>query len=218
MLGATSLIVLYGLVRGNRPPALLLAGAIGLAVLALTGVRFQVWFGIVASVLAADVLGQLHSRPAPPAPVTLRRIGAIGLAACAAIGIVALITTSDAQFERDLPLIAMAATATYATDHPGDEILADELASALMWLHPETEGRIGFDTRLGQYSEEGLLSWFSYLNGVSPGWPGATDGYDVLLASAVDRPGLVERLSTLAGFSTLAAETKGAAFVRDGSR
>ncbi len=213
LLVVTSLIVAYGFAARYRPPVVLLVGAAGLGILALTGVRFQVWFGLVATVLAADVLAHTR-RPAPPFPTRVVSAGATAIGLFALVAAIVLVTTSDDDFERTLPRAAMASAASYAQREPGTRILPDELGSALLWEHPELLGRVAFDARLEQYPEETLLEWFQYLNGISPGWPAASDGYDILVASAVRRPDLVERLAALPGWSTLYSEPNGAAFVR----
>jgi hypothetical protein len=88
------------------------------------------------------------------------------------------------------------------------------LASALLWRHPELAGRVGFDTRLEQYPADKLERWFEFLNMTPPGWPTAADGYDVILVSGRERASLVAALMTDPGWSTLASEPNGAAFVR----
>lgn len=213
MLAVTAVVVGYGFARRYRPPIVLVVAAAGLGLLALTGVRYAIWFGIVAAVLNAQILA--GARPAPPPfPAAFLRAGAAVLLAASVVSAAVLITTSGDEFERDLPRAAMAAVADYTAAHPATLILADELASALLWRHPGLAGHVGFDTRLEQYPEDRLVAWFEYLNGVPPGWPSATDGYDVLLGSAVDHPELVARLTALPGWSVLLAEPNGAAFVR----
>jgi len=127
-----------------------------------------------------------------------------------------IVTTPDDQFERRLPTEAMAAVSAYAQTHPGSLILTDELASALVWHEPALAGRIGFDTRLEQYDSKSLENWFEFLSVVPPGWPTLTDCYGQVLVSS-DRLNLMSALSTLTGWSTLASEPSGAAFVRDGA-
>ncbi len=213
LLVVTGLIVAYGFAARYRPPVVLLVGAAGLGLLALTGVRFQVWFGLVATVLAADVLAHTR-RPAPPFPTRVLRAGATVISLFALVAGLVLLTTSDDDFERTLPRAAMASAASYAQREPGTRILPDELGSALLWKYPELLGRVGFDARLEQYPEWALLEWFQYLNGIGPGWPAAMDGYDVLVVSAVTRPDLVDRLATLPGWSMLYSEPNGVVYVR----
>jgi hypothetical protein len=203
----------YALAHGYRPPAVLVVGTAGLGLLASQGVRYQLWFGIVAATLAADALAAV--RPAPP-PFPRRVLCAFGAAAAASavVGAVVLATTPATQFEYHVPRGAFTAVARYEATHPGARILADEHASALLWKHPELAGRVAYDTRLEQYSGPALVKWFSYLNVATPDWLAATKGYDVLVASRGDRPALVSRLSTLSGWRTLYADQDGAAFVR----
>lgn len=213
VLGATSVVIGYSFARGYRPPIVLLVAAAGLGILALTGVRYAVWFAIAAVVLNADVLA--HTRPVPPPfPAPFLRAGAaVLLVASLAAGAV-LLTTSDDDFERDLPRAAMGAVADYGASNPSAGVLADELASALLWRHPSLAGQVGLDTRLEQYSEAALVEWFEFLNGVPPGWPSAADDYEVVIVSALERPDLVARLTALPEWSILHAEPNGAAFVR----
>lgn len=213
VLSITILFVGYALARGYRPPLVLLAATAGLGLLALTGVRYGIWFGMVAVVLDADVLA--HTRPAPaPFATSFLRAGAAVLLVVTVIATAVLLTTSQDEFERDLPHEAMAAVSDYAAANPSTHILTDELASALLWRHPELAGRVGFDTRLEQYPEDRLVAWFEFLNGVPPGWPAAAEGYDVVLVSGLEHPDLVTRLTSLPGWSALHVEPNGATFVR----
>lgn len=213
VLAITIAIVGYGFARGYRPPLVLLVAAAGLGVLALTGVRYAVWFGMVAAVLNADVLARTRPAPSPFSSAFLRA-GGVALLAVTVIATAVLLATSQDDFERDLPREAMTEVDRYAAAHPAATLLADELASALLWRHPELAGRVAFDTRLEQYSEEDLVAWFEFLNGIPPAWPAAAEGYDVLLLSSVERPGLVTGLAALPEWSLLYAEPNGAAFVR----
>jgi hypothetical protein len=206
---------LYAIRRRYRPPAVLVVATVLLGLLSLTALRFAIWFGLSAALLDANILARTrpHSRPFPRRFILL--IGTTFVATAGA-ALVVIVTTTDDQFERRLPTEAMAAVSAYGQAHPGSLILTDELASALVWHEPALAGRIGFDTRLEQYDSNSLENWFEFLSVVPPGWPTLTDCYGQILVSS-DRPNLMSALSTLAGWSTLASEPPGAAFVRVGA-
>jgi hypothetical protein len=211
----TVLAVAYAVGRGYRPAPVLLAIVSVLGLLATQGVRYQAWFVITAAVLAAEALAAV--RPAPAEfPLRIQRLGALGVLLFALATVVALGRTTDGQFERLLPRKAASAAAAYATAHPKATILADDVtSSALLWLYPHTLRRVAFDARLEQYPQPLLRKWFTYLNGVPPGWPSLIGGYDVLVASRSAHPELVANLKRLTGWRLLLADSDGIALVRE---
>jgi hypothetical protein len=206
--------VAYAVGRGYRPAPALIAIASVLGLLATQGVRYQAWFVIAAGVLAAEALAAV--RPAPAEfPLRMQRLGALAVLLFALATAVVLGRTTDAKFERLAPLRAASAAAVYATGHPSATILADdETSSALLWLYPQTLGRVAFDARLEQYPQPLLRKWLTYLNGVPPGWPALIGGYDVLVASRRAHPELVANLERLTGWRQLLTDSDGIALVR----
>jgi hypothetical protein len=218
LLFAVIAVVAYGIGRGARltPALVVMVAALGL--LATRGVRYQAWFALAGVVLAAETLAAV--RPTPPEiSDRVREGGVLAVFAFAVIAVAVLGGTRPATFERLAPHEAMSAAAAYTTAHPGSAILADEEASsALLWLYPQTVGHVAFDARLEQYGEADLRSWFTYLSGSEPGWPGLADSYDVLVASRKENPNLVARLERLSGWRVIADDEQGIALVRAKSR
>jgi hypothetical protein len=201
--------------RRYRPPAVLVIATVVLGLLSLTALRFAIWFGLSAALLDANILAHTrpHSRPFPRRFIVLMATTFVATACAAAVVIAA---TSDDQFERRLPTDEMGALAAFAQAHPGSLTLTDELASALIWHEPAVAGAVGFDTRLEQYDSTSLEDWFEFLSVVPPGWPALSDCYGQILVSS-DRPKLTSALSSLPGWSMLASEPAGSAFVRVGA-
>jgi hypothetical protein len=208
----------YGLGRGYRPTPTLFVIVASLGLLATQGVRYQAWFALAGALLAGETLAAV--RPSPPElSPRVRRVGMLATVAFAVVALGVLGRTSNATFERLDPLDALAAAASYAAAHPGSTILADEQSSsALLWLHPRTAGRVGFDARLEQYEHSRLKSWFTYITGSEPGWPELAARYDVLVASRKENPSLAARLETLRGWRIIAADKEGIAVVRENRR
>jgi hypothetical protein len=207
-------VTAYAFGRGWRAHPTLLAVAGFLALLATHGVRYQVWFALAGAVLAAEALAAVRPTPPELAP-RIRRVGAIAISVFSVAAIGVLGRTSDSTFERLVPRGAMSAAATYARAHPHATILADaQTSSALLWLHPETLGRVGFDARLEQYPHDRLRSWFTYLSTSAPGWPDLTRRYDVVVVSRKGHSTLVAGLRRLAGWKTIFDDDDGIALAR----
>jgi hypothetical protein len=109
----------------------------------------------------------------------------------------------------------MSAAARFAGEHPRAKILADaQTSSALLWLHPETVGRVGFDARLEQYPPERLRRWFTYLGAAAPGYPALVRRYDVIVVARKGHSSLVAGLERLRGWRTIFADDDGLALAR----
>jgi hypothetical protein len=210
--------VAYALGRGFRPSPVAVGLTTVFLLLASQAVRNQAWFALAGAVLAAEALAR--TRPVPPRlPRFVRAAGAgVILVAATSTGVV-VATTSPSQFESLTPRVAVAAAAEYAAADPRAQILGDDwAASALLWRFPDTIGRVAYDARLEQYSEDELARWFSFVTVSGPDWLEATRGYDVIVASRTAHPALAARLTRLSGWRILHSDADGIALVRAESR
>jgi len=207
-------VAAYGVGRGSPLTPSLVVIVTALALLATQGVRYQAWFAVAGAVLAGETFAFVRPKPAELSAY-FQRLGALAIFIFAVVAVVLLGRTSDATFERLAPRDAMSAAASYTDKHRGSTILADEESSSgLLWLYPRTAGHVAFDARLEQYGDDDLRSWFTYISGGEPGWPGLAARYDVLVASRKENPNLVARLEKLSGWRTIAADEEGIALVR----
>ncbi len=212
-----SISLALALRRGYQPPLVL---AIAVAVTAsadLSAMRNGIWLAIAASMLAADAARSwVPSRSATPA---FSRVLTVSAAVLAALAIGSLALRGADAYETHAPLPAIAATAVYASAHPCARIMADtRSASALLWLHPDLAGRVGFDGELEVYSQRSLREWIDFQAARSGRWLAAARGYQILLGSRADAPELVSRLSTLTGTFTLSSGHSGIAVLERSSQ
>jgi len=204
----------YAFGRGYRPPLMLSLIVAVLFALATQGVRYQAWFAIAGTVLVAEALARVRNAP-PPLASRLRRLAALTVAIFAAIAMVEVTTTSSAQFERLAPRAALAAASSYAASHPASRVLADDVSSsALLWLYPETIGRVAFDARLEEPPRGELRRWFDFMQVGSPEWFAVAHGYDVIVASMKQNPKLVEHARQQPGWRVLYENDDGVVLVR----
>jgi hypothetical protein len=207
-------VVVYAFAKRARPDPVLLGMTVALLALALQGVRYQAWFALGGALLAGETLAGVRDEP-PELSQRMRRLGAAAVAifATAAIGIV--VQTPGSRFETLSPDGAIAATAGYVASHPTARVLADDDSStALLWKEPILIGRVAFDARFEQFPQQRLRRWFVFFLTNEPTWKGATDGYDVILATRRSHPGLVRRLHRLRAWTPVYEDRKGAVFVR----
>jgi hypothetical protein len=209
----------YG--RGYRPPLFMVAVTCALAAAGVHAVRYQIWFAFAATILVADVMHE--TSPAGDSPL-LRRITAKLIPALAVVGLIAasvvLATTPKSRFEQLAPPGPLDATAAYAAAHPSAKIMAvDVSASALLWRHPELNGRVGFDARYEIYSENDLQAYTDWVagSGTRPRWARVLNGYDVAVASTLLRQNVINRMRSLPGWHQIFSDADGAVFVRDSS-
>jgi hypothetical protein len=216
LLFAVLVIVGYGIGRGARPDKALLVLTAFLALAATQGVRYQAWFALAGSMLAAETLAA--ARPAPPRlAARVQRVGAAGIAVFALAALLVLARTGDSTFERLVPRGAMAATGGYVHAHPDARVLADDqTSSALLWLYPQTLHHVGFDARLEQYPHDRLRRWFTFLNAGAPGWPELIRRYDVIVVARRAHPTLAASLQRLGGWRTIFEDDDGIVVSRGG--
>jgi hypothetical protein len=206
--------VAYALGRGFRPSPVAVVLTTVFLLLASQAVRNQAWFAVAGAILAAEALAR--TRPVPPRLPRFVLAGGAGVIVIAAATMAVVVgTTSPSRFESLTPRLAIAAAAEYAAGDPGARILADDTsASALLWRFQATAGRVAYDARLNQYSEDELARWFSFVNVSGPDWLEAARGYDVLVASRTAHPRLAAQLTRVAGWRVLHSDADGIALVR----
>lgn len=169
--------------------------------------------------LAALVFGGLilaaqagsHRRAGSP-----QRLVALAAACAAAMCVAVTVSTPAASVYSGVSLPSMDAAATYAAAHPGALVLADSSsAPALLWLHPQLTGRVGFDIRYEIYSRPALLRYARFIAGYRhPGWLRTLRGYSVLVVSR-GYPGLARAVAHLRGWRVIESDSGGLTVVRN---
>ena len=217
LLAVTVVTIGLALRRRQRPNAVLLLATVVTGPFAFHAIRFQPWFAVSASSLAAVTLQRLLPAPRPLSRRFLR-LGAAGLAFVTLICAVAAVRAPANRHETALARGAVAAAARWTTAHPGSAILADEDTSdRLLWLQPQTIGRVGLDGRLELYDAASQRTWFGFIFGSAiPRSIGATR-YDVFVASN-EAGGLYRKLKQAPCLRTIYVDADGIAAVSDPSR
>ncbi|MDX6550901.1 MAG: hypothetical protein QOJ31_1585 [Gaiellales bacterium] len=207
----------YG--RHYRPPLFMVAVTCALAAAGVHAVRYQIWFAFAATILVADVM---HATSPGGDSALLRRVTAKLIPALAVVGVIGasavLATTPQSRFEQLAPPAPLDATAAYAASHPAAKIMAvDVSASALLWRHPELNGRVGFDARYEIYSQSDLEAYTDWVagQGVRARWSRVLRGYDVAVASTLLRQNVINRMRALPGWHQIFSDADGAVFVRN---
>jgi hypothetical protein len=191
---ATAVAVAVGWRRGVRPDPLLLGVALVLLALALTAVRNQAWFAFGGSLLAADTLARGRRGQVSALGRTFRQALAGLLATMALVSLGVLAVTPTSQFESEMPRQAIGVAAAMAARHPALRVLGDDWSGTpMLWLHPATLGRVGFDIRLEQYSTGQLSAYIDFLF-VHPGWQRVLRGYGIVVVSRREHPQLAADL------------------------
>ena len=199
----TAIAVAVAWRRGARPDPLLSGLAIALLALALTGLRFQAWFGFGGSLLAADTLAR-SSSGVPVLSAVFRRAAAGVLAVVALATSVALAVTPDRQFESLIPRRPIDAAAAIAARNPAIRVLADDWScSPMLWLHPAMFGRVAFDSRFEQYSRQQISAYLEFLFVQGRGWQRVMNRYAIVVASRRWNPRLASALGSLPGWQVV---------------
>jgi hypothetical protein len=201
--------------RGTRPDPVLAAISLAMLALALTAIRNQVFFAFAGSVLAADTLERSRPGRVPVVSPALSRVTAAVLAA-AAVAAAGLIASERAStFESLIPVRAIDAAAVLAAHHPAELILADQWSGPpLLWLHPATFGRVGFDARLEQYSTAQLNAYARFLSARTRGWQRLMGGYRIVVVSRPQYPRLATALVHQPGWREVYAGRDGLVLAR----
>jgi hypothetical protein len=85
----------------------------------------------------------------------------------------------------------------------------------MLWLHPRLVGRVGFDTRMEQYTQSELAGYFAFVLVEGPRWLAAARGYEMAAVSACDSR-MMTALARSPGWSAAFRDHDGAVFVRSG--
>jgi hypothetical protein len=129
------------------------------------------------------------------------RATAAVLAAAALVSLGLIATAPDSKFESLVPVRAVDAAAALAASNPAAHILGDEWSSLpMLWLHPATFGRVGFDARLEQYSVAQLNAYAVFLSARRRAWQRLMSGYDIVVVSRQQHQGLASALARLPGW------------------
>ncbi len=204
--------------RSVRPDTVLAGLAVVLLGLALTGVRYQAWFGLGGSLFAADTLARAH--PGVSAlSARFSRATAAMLAMAAAVSLVALAVTPANVFESGIPVRALNVAASIAARNPTLRVIGDDWSDTpMLWLHPAMAGRVGFDIREEQYSRAQLIAYFDFVLMIGPRWQRVTRGYDIIVASRQHYPALCAALVHLPGWRVALDDRAGVVLVRRSTR
>jgi hypothetical protein len=187
--------------RGVRPDPLLTAIALALLVLALTAIRNQALFGFAGSLLAADTLARSSAGREPALSKAFSWATAAVLAVAALVSVGSIATAPGSRFESLVPLRAIDVAAALAAGDPAARILGDEWSSSpMLWLHPATFGRLGFDSRLEQFSVAQLDAYAEFLSARRRGWQRLMTGYDIVVVSRQQNQWLCSALARLPGW------------------
>ncbi len=201
--------------RGARPDPLLCGLALLLLAVAFTAVRNQQWFAFAGSLLAADALARGNDGSVPGVGDAFRKVtaGVLVLLAVISVGVLAL--TSSQQFQSEIPRRAIDVAAALAAGNPGIRILGDPWSGpSMLWLHPATTGRVGFDARMELYSERELSAYFDFLSVRGNRWQRVTNGYGIIVASRVHDPALTGALARLPGWRVAFQDRNGLVLMR----
>jgi hypothetical protein len=197
----------------RRPINVPLTGAVVVTALAaLVASRSTVWFAITAAVF----VGWTAQTWLPTQAPTRGFLTGMGVAAVAigVLGVILLLSPIRRGYERFTALAPISAAATYATQHPATDVLADNAASsALLWHDPQLAGRVAYDARLERYPEASLERWIRFQISDGVDWDATTNGYQILIGSAIYNPGLVRLLATMPGAQVLVHDPTGIAVI-----
>ena len=115
------------------------------------------------------------------------------------------------QFQIRIPGHAIdVAAAPGGKRSPADRILSDPWSgTAMLWLHPATIGRVGFDARMELYSASELSAYFDFVFVRGHRWQRVTHGYGIIVASRAQDPGLAGALGSLPGWRVVYRDRTG---------
>jgi hypothetical protein len=79
----------------------------------------------------------------------------------------------------------------------------------MLWLHPATIGRVGFDARMELYSAPELSAYFDFVFVRGHRWQRVTHGYGIIVASRAQDPGLAAALGSFPGWRVVYRDRTG---------
>jgi hypothetical protein len=190
------------------------------ASLAFTGqatVRTQVWMAFAGLIAGCDAIDRSAQRRWLPRWLSFGFPAAVTAVAIASAISLSLVT--NAQFQRFTPLASVHAAAAYAHNHPHASILADDVsAPALLWLHPQLDGRVAFDARLEIFPTQRLRGYTDFVSATIDGWDRITSHYSVIVVSRSLNPTLAAKLAGRPGWRKLQADQDGMTLIKTRSR
>jgi hypothetical protein len=137
--------------------------------------------------------------------------------AVASAGVLAV--TPSQQFQSKIPGRAIDVAAALTARNPADRILGDPWSgTAMLWLHPATIGRVGFDARMELYSAAQLSAYFDFVFVRGHQWQRVTHGYGIIVASRAQDPGLAAALESLPGWRVVYRDRSGLVLMRQAVR
>jgi hypothetical protein len=208
----TIVTVTVSAVRRQRISVPLIGAVVVTAIATILASRSTIWFGMTAAVLlGCTVQAWLPTQPPTRGFLTSMALAATGITV---LGVGLLLSPPGGGYERLTPLTAISAAATYATEHPATNVLADNAASsALLWHDPQLAGRVAYDARLERYSDPSLERWIRFQMADGNDWQATTNGYQTLIGSSSYNRALVRRLATMPGARVLVHDASGIAVV-----
>lgn len=215
LISAVAFAVALAWRRGVRPDPLLCGVALLLLAVAFTAVRNQQWFAFAGSLLAADTLARGNGGKVPELGGAFRKVTTGVLVLLAVVSASVLALTSSQQFQSEIPRRAIDVAATLAAKNPAIRILGDPWSgTSMLWLHPATISRVGFDARMELYSGRELSAYFDFLFVRGHRWQRVTRGYGIIVASRVHDPGFADALARLPGWRVAYKDRNGLVLTR----
>ena len=91
---------------------------------------------------------------------------------------------------------------------------ADDVSGpALLWLHPELQGRVAFDARLEIFSQHALAGYTDFVAATGDGWDRIVPSYDVIVVSRTLNPVLARKVVDITGWRPIESDHEGVVLV-----
>jgi hypothetical protein len=159
------------------------------------GVRFIVWFGLVAVMVVPRALDDVW--PAGAAPFRRRVNLTLALVALLAVivGVGATAARPARWFTPEYPVRAADSVAAATARDPSLRVFANEkFADWLIWKHPRLAGRVAFDARFELLSSRQLYAIGHFRDQSSAHWLDAARGYGLLVLDPQHEPGAISQV------------------------
>ena len=189
VLALVTLTVLVTAVGRRRLPPLLPAlVTVATLAMSLRAVRNDIWFLLAGTTLAAMMWHRTGPRRRS------RLLVPFGVFSIILASFSVFVTATTSHVDSGVSKPVLAATDRALAEHPGAAVIGDEEpTSLLLWLHPDTAGRVAFDIRFEQYSPHQLSQFVGFVTG-QPGSARFAARYGIALLSVKDRPAAVKML------------------------